>query len=554
MSRTSGRTVRRCAIYTRKSTEDGLEQEFNSLDAQRESCEAFIASQRSEGWKALPDRYDDGGVSGGTLEREAIQRLLADVDSGKVDIVVVYKIDRLTRSLADFARIVERFEKRDVSFVSVTQSFNTSSSMGRLTLNVLLSFAQFEREVTAERIRDKIAASKKKGLWMGGFVPLGYDAVERKLIVNENEAKIVRMIFEAFIAGANIRELAADLEAKGIRSKARANGMGGRAFSRGALYKILSNPIYRGEVAHGKNRYPGAHAAIIDAEIWDLAAARLAAGKRRIDGVMTGAAPLTGKLFADDEPLTPTHATNHGRRYRYYVSRSLIETGASDAQGWRLPAAEVEGALARLIRDWLKEQAEDCGAADAPPEGTTISAIRERHTKLNPLITEAEAAHPHALLARWRGAIERVAISETSLELTLDRSRLPIDAELLCRAEAEPIVIERSVRFARRGIGRKLILGDARLNPDPVMIDLIVMVRRWRKEIFEEGAAIKDLAERDGIDQGDASRFLPLAFLAPDLTLAILEGRQPASLTAETLKRLGALPLDWREQRQLLGA
>src|SRR4051812_36710923 len=267
-----GRHRLRCAIYTRKSSEEGLDQEFNSLDAQREACEAFIASQRHEGWTLLKDRYDDGGFSGGTMERPALQRLLADIATSRIDVVVVYKVDRLTRALSDFARIVELFDRHNVSFVSVTQAFNTTSSMGRLTLNVLLSFAQFEREVTGERIRDKIAASKKKGMWMGGQPSLGYDVNNRKLVINEAEAKNVRMIFRRYVELKSVRDLKAELDAAGIVSKVRiaADGSpyGSQRFSRGALYAMLQNRIYRGEVTHKGASYLGEHDGIVDERLW----------------------------------------------------------------------------------------------------------------------------------------------------------------------------------------------------------------------------------------------------------------------------------------------
>src|ERR1700674_2703597 len=265
--------LRRCAIYTRKSSEEGLEQDFNSLDAQRESCEAFIRSQHGEGWRLVQTGYDDGGFSGGTMERPALKRLLADIEQGLVDAVVVYKVDRLTRSLADFAKMIESFDRHEVSFVAVTQQFNTTTSMGRLTLNVLLSFAQFEREVTGERIRDKIAASKRKGMWMGGTVPLGYDVHERRLVVNQAEAEIVRQIFQRYLELGAVRLLRDDLVQRGIQSKVRVsasgNCSGGAVFSRGALYNLLSNPVYLGEVRHKSERHLGQHQAILERELWE---------------------------------------------------------------------------------------------------------------------------------------------------------------------------------------------------------------------------------------------------------------------------------------------
>ena len=329
-----GRAKRlRCAIYTRKSSDEGLEQEFNSLDAQREACEAFIASQRHEGWHVLTAHYDDGGFSGGTMDRPALQRLLGDIGAGKVDVVVVYKIDRLTRSLFDFAKIVEAFDAKGVSFVSVTQQFNTTTSMGRLTLNVLLSFAQFEREVTSERIRDKIAASKQKGMWMGGAVPLGYDAVNRKLRINAEEAKTVRLLFELYLKLGSVRRLQEECQRLGLRTKLRTmldgRQSGGTAFSRGHLYRILSNPIYIGRIPHRGRSYEGEHDAIIDAETWDKVQAQLAmnAGRKRGRASSKHPSLLAGLLFtAEGVPFTPSHAVNHGRRYRYYVERSLLTT------------------------------------------------------------------------------------------------------------------------------------------------------------------------------------------------------------------------------------
>ncbi len=326
-----------CAIYTRKSSEEGLEKEFNSLDAQREACGAYILSQKHTGWTALPDFYDDGGLSGGTMDRPALQRLLGDITSGKVHIVVVYKVDRLTRSLADFAKIVDVLDSHGASFVSVTQSFNTTTSMGRLTLNMLLSFAQFEREIAGERIRDKIAASKAKGMWMGGNVPLGYDVKERKLIVNDAEAETVRSIFRRYAEIGSVRILADELAVLGIVSKRRqgANGVlaGGNRFSRGALYTLLQNPIYRGEIAHQGKIYPGQHEAIVDAEHWKLVQEKLAGNRQaRALGATAEEPSLLAGLIVDGEGhrMTPTHAVKRGRRYRYYVSTALISGARTD--------------------------------------------------------------------------------------------------------------------------------------------------------------------------------------------------------------------------------
>jgi site-specific DNA recombinase len=336
----------RCAVYTRKSSEEGLEQAFNSLDAQREACEAYITSQKHEGWTALANLYDDGAYSGGTMDRPALQRLLDDIRTGKIDVVVVYKVDRLTRSLADFAKIIEVFDAQRVSFVSVTQAFNTTSSMGRLTLNVLLSFAQFEREVTGERIRDKIAASKKKGMWMGGQPSLGYDVKERKLVVNEAEAETVRGIFRRYIELGTVRALRDDLAAAGVVSKRRMaadrSAYGGQRFSRGALYLMLKNRIYRGKIVHKGIAFPGEHAAIVDEELWGRVQSHLEVNRieRREGDKALEPSLLAGIVFdASSEPMTPTHAVKKGTRYRYYTSRRLITGPAADCS--QSPSGEI---------------------------------------------------------------------------------------------------------------------------------------------------------------------------------------------------------------------
>src|SRR3981189_3319511 len=391
---------RRCAIYTRKSSEEGLEQEFNSLAAQREACEAYIRSQQHEGWLLARNRYDDGGFSGGNLERPAAQRLLTDIRAGRIDIVVVYKVDRLTRSLADFARLVELFDAQGVSFVSVTQQFNTTSSMGRLTLNVLLSFAQFEREVTGERIRDKIAASKKKGLWMGGNVPLGYDASERSLAVNPAEAETVRCIFALYRELGCVRRVKEEADRLGLRTKrsttASGTERGGRSFSRGHIYHLLSNPIYIGEIAHKGQLYPGQHPALIDTETWTAVRDQLVTNatnhQRRADAAEPSL--LAGVLVdARGERFTPSHAVKKGRRYRYYVSSALItEAGTDHAQGWRLPAQEIEDAVIRVLADALTSPAmllERFGTAGIPSDQTR--KMLDRAARLGALLNRSAA-------------------------------------------------------------------------------------------------------------------------------------------------------------------
>lgn len=357
----------RCAIYTRKSTDEGLDKDFNSLDAQREACAAYVLSQQHEGWTLLPELYDDGGHSGGTLERPALQQLLADVRSGKVDVVVVYKIDRLTRSLADFAKIVDVLDEAEASFVSVTQAFSTTSSMGRLTLNVLLSFAQFEREVGAERIRDKVAASKAKGMWMGGSVPLGYKAVDRKLVVIPKEAETVREIMRRYLDADSIKALVEELGRDGFVSKRhiskRGNAHGGNPIKRGALKHLLSNPLYVGEVRHKDKIYPGLHEAIVDRETFDAVQAKLNA--RTSSGSAAGPkrrlALLAGMIFDERGlPMSPTHTKNHGRRYTYYASNMNDDY---ETPALRLPASEIEQLIRRAIAKWLRTNANIQGLA-----------------------------------------------------------------------------------------------------------------------------------------------------------------------------------------------
>src|SRR5690348_2795207 len=374
---------RRCAIYTRKSSEEGLEQEFNSLAAQREACEAYIRSQQHEGWLLARNRYDDGGFSGGHLERPAAQRLLTDIRAGRIDIVVVYKVDRLTRSLADFARLVELFDAQGVSFVSVTQQFNTTSSMGRLTLNVLLSFAQFERELTGERIRDKIAASKRKGM-MGGTVPLGYDVRQRRLVINEAEALLVRQLYQGYLELGSVRLLKLELDRRGVVSKVRlsrkGSTSGGRSFSRGALYELLSNPIYIGAIRHKREQHPGQHQPILERGIWQQVQQRLGSAARRGSEPKTQApaSPLTGKVFDEHgEPLYAQGAAKGGKRYRYFVSRGLVRGVAAESKSsWRVAAPALERAVLSAARSILADQASLVATlGNSPEDGENLEQI-----------------------------------------------------------------------------------------------------------------------------------------------------------------------------------
>src|ERR1700724_886176 len=418
--KTPGTTTRRngtvrCAIYTRKSSEEGLEQEFNSLQAQREACEAFINSQRHEGWVCLRAAYDDGGFSGATMDRPALQQLLGDLTAGRVDTVVVYKIDRLTRSLADFAKIVEILDARGASFVSVTQQFNTTTSMGRLTLNVLLAFAQFEREVIGERIRDKIAASKRKGMWMGGVPPLGYGVQDHKLVTIDGEADTVRLVFRRYAELGSVRLLKAELEARGIKSKSWTSAfgrlVGGKPFSRGALYLMLQNRTYLGDIVHKGQFHPGEHTPIIDQPLWDAVQAQLDSNAAERNSGTRNHQPslLAGMLFdGDGNRMTLSHALKMGKRYRYYVSGALITKDRTQTSArLRIPAAEIEQLVSSRVHRWLLDPGTIYKSSSARVEDRSIQQ------RLVPRAAEIGKNWPELPVARKRvvlaALIERIA-------------------------------------------------------------------------------------------------------------------------------------------------
>jgi DNA invertase Pin-like site-specific DNA recombinase len=406
----------RCAVYTRKSSEEGLEQEFNSLDAQREACEAYIASQKPEGWVLIPDRYDDGGISGATLERPGLQRLLADIEAQRVDVVVVYKIDRLSRALMDFAKLVEVFDRNNVTFVSVTQSFNTTTSMGRLTLNILLSFAQFEREVIGERIRDKFAASRKKGMWMGGFVPLGYEVKDRKLVINDAEAKRVRMIFERFIKIGSATKLVAALRAENIRGKQ------GKLVDKGYVYKLLNNRVYVGEAVHKGVAYPGEHQAIIDRILWDRvhAVLRESPRKRAANSRAQTPALLKGLIFGPTgRAMTPAHTRKGGKLYRYYVSTDVLKRDAKACPVRRVPAAEIESAVVDQLRGILRTPeiiVATWRAARKSMDGTNETEVRDALHRLDPLWDELFPAEQTRIVQLL---VERVDVGPDGADIRL---------------------------------------------------------------------------------------------------------------------------------------
>ncbi|HEY6300866.1 MAG TPA: recombinase family protein [Candidatus Binatus sp.] len=552
----------RCAIYARKSSEEGLEQDFNSLHAQREACESFILSQQGEGWRLIKTHYDDGGLSGGTMERPALQRLLEDIRQKLVDVVVVYKVDRLTRALSDFAKMVEVFDSNAVSFVAVTQQFNTTTSMGRLTLNVLLSFAQFEREVTGERIRDKIAASKRKGMWVGGLVPLGFDVRDGKLDIVPSEAKTVRRIFQRYSELGSVRLLKDELDRQGTRSKIRSakNGKrsGGASFSRGALYTLLRNPIYIGQVRHKGTRHLGLHKPIIERALWNQAEALLHAHAGRSRGKTTKSmpSPLMGKLFDESgAPLTPSHAVKGTRRYRYYVSRSLI-TGLAEQteRGWRVPAAELEHSVANAMRTILDDRAGLVAEIDRPDWSTAQirSMLDVAKSFSERLRSESPAAESLALL------VDRVELRDEYIRLCI---KLPVESSATLNGHGlTHMTLDRTIpmHIRRRGVEMKLIIGgglETSRGNDPALVKLIARARRWFGDLISgRAASMADIGRREKVTTRYVSRVVRFAFLAPYVAEQIFEGRQPPEFTAESLlRRRSELPLAWSAQRKLLG-
>ncbi len=544
---------KRCAIYTRKSSEEGLEQSFNSLDAQREACEAYIKSQAHEGWDALGQRFDDGGVSGGTMERPALQRLLSAVEAGSVDVIVVYKVDRLTRSLADFAKIVEKLDAKDVSFVSVTQQFNTTTSMGRLTLNVLLSFAQFEREVTGERIRDKIAASKKKGMWMGGHVPVGYRAEDRGLVVESDEAETVRTLFRLYRDHGCVNAVRAEAQRFGLVSKS------GKPFSRGHIYRVLSNPIYIGRIPHGAASYEGAHAAIVDAELWQAVQDRLADNRieRRQRSNAKDPSLLTGKLFgADGTRFTPSHTNKQGRRYRYYVDQSAKQS--ANAKPQRIPADEIEGVVIDLLRTRLGEPMNLIEALHRPDLTPAMAHAVQRAAE--PLAAALKAPRQNRDLVQR--LVRRITLGEEALTIDIDdaelRRALDLDAVETEDEEDAGHRIEASVAIRRRGVEQRFVLNaretDCTRQTDPGLVRALVRAHDWWTRLRDgEADGPGRIAAMDGVQSSYVSRLLPLAFLAPDIKRSILDGTVPVDLTSDRLTKHLDLPIDWKEQWRLLG-
>lgn len=542
----------RCAIYTRKSTEEGLDQAFNSLDAQREACEAYIRSQHHEGWRPISKLYDDGGFSGGNLDRPALHALMTDIEAGQVGMVVVYKIDRLTRSLSDFSKLIEKLDAAGCSFVSVTQAFNTSSSMGRLTLNVLLSFAQFEREVTAERIRDKIAASKKKGMWMGGMLPLGYDLDRqpgsRRLVINADEAQSVRFLFDRYDKTPCLSTVETAAHRAGIVSKTRTfeSGVryGGAPLRRGQVHFILTNPIYAGDIRHRDQVYPGQHDAIIDRALFDRVQAKLKSNGRKPRSPTTAnsraRSPLAGRLFDEaGNRLTPTQTrAKSSRTHRYYVSPAA--PGAGTGAGWRLPANRVEGVIAKAMADHVSVAARghrllrDAGSDSA-----------ESLTRYAATLTAA----PNDELCLL---IDRADIQRGRIDIEIDRAalanRLNFDAD-----DLSPAVLKFSIpmELKRRGVETRIVAGERRSEPDGTLLKILAKAHLWVSEM-KTGTSAATIAKREKTSAAYVRTRSNLAFLSPRIQDAILAGIQPADLSLERIRQAG-IPLDWDEQERKFG-
>lgn len=539
--------VRRCAIYTRKSSEEGLEQDFNSLHAQREACEAFVTSQKHEGWKLLPQPYDDGGISGGTMQRPALQRLLKAIAERTVDTIVVYKVDRLTRSLADFARMVELFDQHGVSFVSVTQQFNTTTSMGRLTSNVLLSFAQFEREVTSERIRDKVKASKAKGMWMGGNVPFGYRVEDRKLVISPVDAEALRTIYRQYLEVGTITRLLIRLEELSIRRFDRAGKPA--AFTRGGLYTLLVNPIYAGKIKHGKILHNGQHEAIVDIALWEAVQTQFRINNQgpKWRERVTEPLPLLGKLYdAEMRRFVGSHTVKKARRYRFYISENLRRE--ADPSGWRLPASVVEDKVAELTRLLLKDGMVIAGAAH-------IAGIEPTYIK-EVIATASDAA------SRW--SLDRLA-KDTLIQVQIQTDQICLELKLdaflpkTTAVNENPIIIRRQfpVAFKRRGIEMRLVMKPTDYRAPKVDQQMISTIAKghvwfddWRRERIK---GYKDIVEREGISASYAGDVMKLAFLSPRLVEDIIQGQQPEGLMISHLTRVEEMPLRWEDQAAQYG-
>lgn len=524
----------RCAIYTRKSSEEGLEQNFNSLDAQREACEAYIKSQMHEGWFLLDKQYNDGGFSGGTMERPAFKELLKDIENDKIDIVVVYKVDRLTRSLMDFSKIIDVFDRHETSFVSITQQFNTTTSMGRLTLNILLSFAQFEREVTGERIRDKIAASKKKGMWMGGKVPLGYLKEDKKLVVHNEDAQKVQMLFDKYLELKSVPKLMHYLKENKIKTKT------DKYFSKGQLYHLLANKIYIGKITHKDKVYDGEHDAIICDETFEKVQKLLYENKvDKTCGVKSSSNSLLASLIYDDlgNKMTPSHSNNHGRRYRYYISRALKnneETGSVS----KIPAGEVEKFVIETTKEFLQDK-----------EQIQKIVSEYKISKQNKLIYIAQDIQDYSEPKLIRAIIHKIMVSKNLIEITYNETSikkvlnaLANNQEIVVPDKNEdltPIIISKNIKITQSSRNDNLLILNAEEydtpEPNPYLVNAIVKSYYYHKQI-QAGRTIEDLQTEEGLKDSKYIRnILNLKYISPELTEQILSGTQPQDLSLQKL-------------------
>ena len=551
MKRGERKIALRCAVYTRVSTDSGLEQDFNSLDNQREASEAYIKSQADEGWKLVRERYDDGGFSGGSMERPALQKLLDDVRARKIDVIVVYKVDRLTRSLADFAKLVDLFDAHGVSFISVTQAFNTTTSMGRLTLNMLLSFAQFEREITGERIRDKVAASKRKGIWMGGAVPLGYRVEDRALHVVEDEAEFVRSLFRRYLELGSVVRLKTALDAEKICSPVRTSRSGrrtgGAPISRGHLYWILSNPIYVGRLRHKGQIHDGLHPAIVDVEIWERVQQRLASQTQpRRSPQPDDHSFLVGKLYDDrGNRMGASHASKGERRWRYYVSRAALsgrwkETGSVV----RIPAPEIENLIINAVGSHLTARANAIDGCHFERGGGRGDYAITQHES-------GRMRRDQPGKNDVRNAIDCVTVSATRIEIVLNES---IVGEGRDRVLTLPWTQASSRRRREiiQGVGEaQRPLRAMRTKARDGFVRALRDARRWLDELLIDPAqTIESLAMREHKSERSIRMTVSLAFVSPALAEAALEGRLPRGFS---VKRLTDLPMLWSEQWRAVG-
>ena len=553
----------RCAIYTRKSSEEGLELSFNSLHAQREACEAYILSQAGEGWTCLKNEYDDGGISGGHLERPELKSLIADIEAGKVDVIVVYKVDRLTRSLTDFSKLVEVFDQHDVSFVSVTQAFNTTNSMGRLTLNVLLSFAQFEREVTGERIRDKIALSRKRGLWTGGLPPLGYDAIDKKLVINETEANAVRHIYERYVDLKNVRLLKSELTKDGYITKRRTTktgkATGGKPFERGALYTILKNQTYLGLTTHKGEVFEGEHKAIIDKPLFNKVQSILASNRKRDKHKMSAKDPslLARKIVTQTGTvLTPTHAQTHGRRYRYYVERRRRDNVNHTSRPIRLPASQIEASICNELAAFLSDPIKLIDGLDLSGAPQVMQlAITDRAEAIAEMLTRRTLKQPDKVTVRK--LVKQVTLEPDAkgYVLTIDLAALAKMLELTETLNNDELTIAVGLDLRVCNNGKKVIIHRKPLEkpePNASLIAALKSAHEIKAEYMNaDGRSLSKIANQLNMDARQVWRTLKLAYLAPDIQLAILSGTQPKSLLLKDLL-YQTIPTSWDRQRSLL--